>query len=215
MRKNNCIRIAALAAMMLIAGDLAAITVPKSKQFTLRGGLNLFSRCGRESDYQPGENDFPVTPAFMASAAGIGLTFFTSSSFAIGFDVSYGARAKVDLRDPSDGETIRADTPQNLVAVFSLFQYLELSQRTRLFVSFGVGAEYCMAKEVEYVSDLGSRIIISAPANPISPLAVAGIGGQWMFSGTFGIGLECRAFCLFRNPLQFLTSPALTLVLKF
>ncbi|MCX6555924.1 MAG: hypothetical protein NTW95_00595 [Candidatus Aminicenantes bacterium] len=215
MKKNLGLGVVALAVVWLIAGDLAAITVPKKKQFTLRGGLNLFSACGSASDYRPGENDFPVNPAFTAPAAGIGLTFFSSPSAAIGFDVAYGASANVDLRDPADGETIRAATPKSLMAACSLFQYLRLSRRLQFSVSLGAGAEMRMAKGEEYISDLGSRIIISAPAPVISPLAVAGIGWQWLLSREMAVGLECRAFCFFRGPVQFLVSPALTLGLKF
>jgi hypothetical protein len=215
MKRNPKAGVVALAALWLIAGELAAITVAKKKQFTLRGGLNLFSACGSASDYRSGENDFPVTPAFTAPAAGIGLMFFSSPSAAIAFDVAYGASANVDLRDPSDGETIRAATPRNLMAACSLFYYLRLSRRLQFSVSFGAGAEIRMAKEEEYISGLGSRILIGAPAPVISPLVVAGIGGQWMASRELAIGLECRAFCFFRGPIQFLVSPALTLGLKF
>jgi len=215
MKRSLGLSAVALAALWLIAGQLAAITVAKKKQFTLRSGLNLFSACGSVSDYQPGENDFPVAPAFTAPAAGIGLAFFSSPSLAVGVDVVYSASAKVDLRDPSDGETIRASTPKNLMAVCSLFQYLRLSHRLQFSVSLGVGVEMRMAKAEEYISDLGSRIIINAPAPVVSPLAVAGIGGQWLASRELAVGLECRAFCFFRGPIQFLISPALTLGLKF
>jgi hypothetical protein len=215
MKRNLRVVAVALAAVWLTAGELAAITVPQKKQFILRGGLNLFSACGSAGDYRAGENDFPVTPAFTAPAAGIGLTFFSSPSAAIAFDVAYGASANVDLRDPSDGETIRAATPKSLMASCGLFFYLRLSRRLQFSVSFGAGAEIRMANEEEYVSDLGSRILISAPAPAISPLAVAGIGGQWMISREWAIGLECRAFCFFRGPIQFLVSPALALGLKF
>jgi hypothetical protein len=215
MNKNLSLCVIALSAVWLIAADLAAITVPKKKQLTLRGGLNLFSACGSAGDYRAGENDFPVNPAFMAPAVGIGLTFFSSPSSAIGFDVAYGASATVDLRDPSDGETIRAATPKNLTAACSLLKYLPLSRRLKFSASLGIGAEMRMAKEEEYISDLGSRIIIGAPAPAISPLAVAGIGGQWLASRELVVGLECRAFCFFRGPIQFLVAPALILGLKF
>lgn len=215
MKRNLKAGVVVLAAMGLIAGELAAINVPKKKQFTLRGGLNLFSACGSASDYQPGQNDFPVTPAFTAPAVGIGLAFFSSPSAAIAFDVAYGASVHVDLRDPSDGETIRATTPKSLMAACSLFHYLRLSRRLQFSVSFGAGAEIRMAEEEEYVSDLGSRILIGAPAPAISPLAVAGIGGQWLLSRELAVGLECRVFYFFRGPIQFLAAPALTLGLKF
>lgn len=215
MKKNIFICVAILAVMLLAAGNLPAKNSFKKMQFTLRGGLNMFNANGKDSDYKAGENDFPVTPAYKAPVFGSGLTFFTSPSFAIGLDVCYGLSAKVDLRDPSDGETIPVDTPKNLVAALNLFQYFNLSKQMQLFISLGGGAEYRLAEEEEYLSNLGSTIIISAPAKPLAPLAAGGIGLQYMLSDALGINLECSAIYIFRDPAQILVSPALALVLKF
>jgi hypothetical protein len=215
MKKNIFICVVVLAVMVLAPGDLSAKNSFKKTQFTLCGGLNMFRVNGADSDYLTGINDFPVTPAYNAPAFGIGLTFFISPSFAVGFDVRYGFSAKVDLRDPSDGETIQADAPKNLIAEINLFQHFNLSKQMQLFISLGGGGEYRMVEEKEYMSNLGNKIIISAPAKPISPLAAAGIGLQYMFSNALGINLECRVTYIIRDPYQILVSPALALVLKF
>ena len=94
------------------------------KQFCLRGGLGMFSVNGAEGDYAAGANDFPVTPAYQSPAFGFGFAVFTSRSFAVGLDFRYGLSASVDLRDPSDGETISADTPKNLTAAIQSLQIL-------------------------------------------------------------------------------------------
>jgi hypothetical protein len=225
MKKNTLIILTLTTILLLANFQLMAFQQPASKsflkesflrkQFCLRGGLNMFSVNGADSDYMAGTNDFPVTPAYQSPAFGFSFAVFTSRSFAVGLDVLYGLSAKVDLRDPSDGETIPVNMPKNLVAALNLFQYFNLSEQMQLFVSLGGGAEYRMAEEEKYLSNLGSEIIISAPAKPLSPLAAAGIGLQYMLSAALGINLECWATYIFRDPAQVLFSPALALVLKF
>jgi hypothetical protein len=225
MKKNMPIMLTALTILLLANFQLPAIQqqAEKSflkeiflrKQFCLSGGLSMFGVNGKGNDYMAGTNDFPVTPAYQSPAFGLSFAVFMSRSFAVGIDVRYSLSAKVDLHDPSDGETIQVDTPKNLIAAVSLFQYFKLSKRAQLFISLGGGTEYRLAEDMEYVSALGSEISISAPAKPLSPLAAAGIGLQYMFSTALGINLECRATYVFRDPAQILFSPVLALVLKF
>jgi hypothetical protein len=218
MKKNIFIYVAFLAVMLLAAGNLSAINTQnsfKKTQLTLRGGLNMFSVNGADSDYVAGTNDFPVNPAYNATVFGIGLTFFTSPSFAIGFDVRYGFAAKVDLRDPSDGEIVNnVDTPKNLIASFNLYKYFNLSQQMQIFVSLGGGGEYRMADDIDYTGSLGSKIII-AIAKPFSPLAAGGIGFKYMFTDSLGVSLEFQGDYIFRTPAQILISPTLGINLKF
>ena len=225
MKKKPFILLTMIPLLLLVNYGLMAIEPSAKKRFLketflssqicLHVGLNRFSADGADSDYMAGTNDFPVIPAYQSPAFGISCAFFTSRSFAVGVDLSYGLSTSVDLRDPADGETIQADTPKNLLAVFNLFQYFDLSRQMRLFVSLGGGAEYRIAEDREYQSDLGSRIIISAPAKPLSALVAIGMGMQYMFSAALGINLECQADCVFRDSAQLLISPVLALVFKF
>ncbi len=185
------------------------------KQFCLRGGLGLFSANGAVGDYVAGANDFPVTPAYQSPAFGFGFAVFTSRHFAVGLDIRYGLSTSVDLRDPSDGETIPADTPKNLTAVFSLYKYFDFSERLGLYVSIGGGLENLMVEEKEYVSNLGNKIIIAAPEKALSPLAAGGIGLQAMLSRSLGIALDVQGAYILRKAAQILVSPSLGLVLKF
>jgi len=225
MKKNPSIILAAMT-MLLFAGlGLRAIEPAARKksstgrflreQFRLSCGLNMFAASGSNGDYSAGSNDFPVTPAYQSPAFGLGFAHFFSRSFAVGLDVGYGLSAAVDLRDPSDGETVPVDTPKNLIAVLSMLQCLDLSRQMCLFFSLGGGAEYRMGEDREYGSASGSRIIIGAPAKPLSPLAAVGVGLRCMFSPALGVDLECRASYIFRDPVQLLIAPTLALVLKF
>ena len=215
MRKNGTTGVAVIAIMLLAAGSLSADDVFKKTQFTLRAGYGLFQANGDNGDYTPGVNDFPVTPAYSVPVPGIGLAFFTSRSFAVGLNVGYALSGKVDLRDPSDGETVRADTPTSLLAVLSLCRFFPLSRQMELVVSVGGGGEYRMADETEYMSNAGSKIVIAAPEKPFSPLAAAGVGLQYWISSSLALAFECQGVYVFRDPAQVLLSPSLALVLKF
>lgn len=220
MKKNTLIIFSIIFVLLLANVQLMAYQQPAKKsllkkQFCLRGGLNMFGINGADSDYVAGGNDFPTTPAYQGSAFGFSFAVFTSRSFAIGLDVRYGLSASVDLRDPSDGETISVDTPKNLTAVFNLYKYFNFSKRLALYVSIGGGMENLMAEEKEYVSSLGNKIIIVAPENAFSPLAAGNIGLQAMLSRSLGIAFDFQAVYIFRKTAQMLFSPSLALVLKF
>jgi hypothetical protein len=220
MKKNNFVIFAMAAVLLLINGRLMAIRQPArisflKHQFCLHGGLNLFAINGTDSDYVAGINDFPTIPAYQSQAFGLGFSVFTSRSFAVGLDFRYGLSVQIDLRDPSDGETITVDTPNNLSAIFNLYKYFDLSRRLGVVVSLGGGVENLDAEEKEYLSSLGSRIIIAGPEKAISPLASGGIGLQAMLNRSLGIVFDFQALYIFRKTAQMLFSPSLALVLKF
>lgn len=225
MKRNRPIIFTLLTVLLLAHGPLAASPQPAGKsflkrsflkkQFCLRGGLGMFSVNGANRDYKAGANDFPVTPAYQSPAFGLSFAIFTSRSFAVGLDVRYGLSASVDLRDPSDEETIPADTPKNLTAVFNLYKYFDFSRRLGFYISIGGGLENLMVAEKEYVSSLGNKIIIAAPAKALSPLAAGGFGLQAMLSNSLGIALDFQAAYILRKTAQILVSPSLALVLKF
>jgi len=220
MKKNTLIIVTIISMLLLAKMQLVGYQLPvkksfQKKQFCLRGGLNMFGSNGADSDYVAGANDFPVTPAYQSSVLGFGFAFFTSRSFAIGLDIRYGLSAAVDLRDPSDGETIPVDTPKNFTAVFNLYKYFDFSKRLGLYVSVGGGLENLMAEEKEYLSNLGNKIIIAGPDKALSPLAAGALGLQAMLSRSLGLAFDFQAAYVFRKKNQLLLSPSLALVFKF
>ncbi len=215
MKIRHRLEIAFMILLLAAALDLAAAGPARKPQFTLRAGLNLFQACGSDGDYVAGENDFPVTPAHQAPSVGIGLTFASGGSLALGIDVQYGLAATVDLRDPSDGEAVQADTPAALLAVLRLSKSIPLTRALRLIVSVGGGGEFRMGGDQEFVSSLGNRIVLEAPEKPFSPLAAAGAELQARLSPALALALEVRAAYLFRDPAVLLVTPALGLVLGF
>ena len=213
MSKRNFIVIAAVA-LALLAADLPAARTAKKTQLILRAGYNLFQSNGSDGDYVAGENDFPVTPAYGAAALGLGISASRSKSMAFGLDVRYGLAGQVDLRDPSDGEVVQADTPKSLLAVAGITRFFELSSRLQLALTLGAGAEYLMAGDREFVSALGNKIVIPAPEKPFSPLAAVGAGVRARLSDTLGLALEVQGAYILRQNAQLLITPSLGLVLE-
>jgi hypothetical protein len=220
MKKNSLVVIALLVILLPASGQLFSILPPARRsfpklQFSLQGGLNLFAQNGTDGDYVAGSNDFPTVPAYQSQSFGLGFAVFTSRSFSLGLDVRYGLSTQVDLRDPSDGETITVDTPENLIAVLNFRKHFPLARRFSLVVSLGGGVQNLAVKEKEYVSSLGSRIIITRPEKTVSPLAAGGIGLQAMLNRSLGLIFDLQALYVFREKEQMLYSPTVALVLKF
>lgn len=213
MSKRNVIVIAA-AALALLAADLPAARAAKKTQLILRAGYNLFQSNGSDGDYVAGENDFPVTPAYGAAALGLGIHFSRSQSMAYGLDVRYGLAGQVDLRDPSDGEVVRVDTPKSLLAVAGITRFIELSGRLRLALSLGAGVEYLTAGDQEFISALGNKIVIPSPEKPFSPLAAIGAGLRATLNDSLGLAMEVQGAYIFRRSAQLLITPSLGLVLE-
>ena len=235
MRMKQHIAFAVIAFLLLAAGNLAAGTTTKTAkaakaakgkkavkavktakktQFILRAGLNMFQSSGSDGDYIAGVNDFPFTPAHQAPALGIGLNFPGSKSLAFGVNVSYGLSAQVDLRDPSDNETIRVEPPKSILAVLNVAKAIVLSRQMQLLISLGAGGEYRMGGDQEFVSSLGNRIVLSAPKKPFSPLAALAAGVHYMLADSLGVALDVQGAYIFRDPAQLLVTPSLGLILK-
>lgn len=204
-------------AVLLLLSALLLPAAGQRKKFSLAllGGVNLFAASGSDSDYIAGENDFPRSPAYSAPALGLRAAFLVSPRWAWTIDARCGLAAAIDLSDPSDHETVRVDAPEYLTAVAGGQRLFRLSRSLTLTAAVGAGIEYRLAEEKEFFSDLGSRIIISAPAQPLSGLLAAGIGLQYEFAEALAVGVECRATCTLREPALWAVTPALVLALKF
>ncbi len=232
MKMKKHVAFAVIVVLLLAAGNLAAAKTSKTdkaakaaktdkagktarkKQLILRAGLNMFQSSGSDGDYVAGANDFPVTPSYQAPALGIGLVFPGSKSLAFGVNVSYGLSAQVDLRDPSDGETIQVDPPKSLLAVLSAAKAFDISRQMQLLVSLGAGGEYRMGGDQEIVSSLGSRVILSSPEKPFSPLIALAAGLHYLFTDSLGVALDLQGAYIFRDPSLLLITPSLGLILK-
>ncbi|HEX7502335.1 MAG TPA: hypothetical protein VF451_02850 [Acidobacteriota bacterium] len=215
MKPEQLLRMAAFMPLLLSALLLPAAGQRKKVSLALLGGMNLFAASGSDSDYIAGENDFPRSPAYIAPAMGVRGAFLVSLRWAWTIDARYGVAAAIDLRDPSDQETVRVDAPGYLTAVVGGQYFLGLFPALDLYAAIGAGIEYRQVEEKEFISDLGSKIVIAPLAKPLSPLLAAGIGLQYEFADALAMGVECRAMYTLREPALWVVTPALFLALKF
>jgi hypothetical protein len=213
--KPEKLRTAAFVLLLFPALLLPAAGGHKKISLELVGGVNWFAAAGSDSDHVAGENDFPGSPAYSAPALGLRAALLVSPRWAWTFDARYGLSAAIDLRDPSDQETVRVDAPGYLTAVAGGRRLFVLSRSLALHAAIGAGIEYRRVEEREFISDLGSKIIITAPARPLSPLLAADIGLRYEFTAALAIGVECRAACALRRPALWAVTPALVLALRF
>lgn len=214
MKANKSHRVMLSILILLAASNLAAAG-KRGTGLTLLAGWNLFGAVGSDSDYVAGSNDFPATPSCQAPVAGLRLTFGGSRRLSWGLDVRYGTAADVVRRDPSDNETVGVETPRNLTAVLAAQIFMDLGDRLALVLTLGGGAEYRLVEEKTFLSSLGNKIVIPKPEKPYAPLAVAGLGAQYMLGGSLGLVAECRLAFAVRDPAQMIVTPALGLVIGF
>jgi len=214
MNPEKLMRTAVVVLLLFSALLLPAAGQRKKVSLELLGGMNLFAASGSDSDYVAGENDFPRSPAYSAPGLGFRAAFLVSPRWAWTIDARYGNSAAIDLSDPSDHETVRVDAPVYLTAVAGGQRSFRLSRSLILCAMMGAGIEYRLVEEKEFFTDLGSKIIIGAPAQPLSPLLAAGIGLQYEFTAALAVGVECRAAYTLREPALWVVIPAMVLALK-
>jgi hypothetical protein len=139
-------------------------------------GYNL--KAGSDNDYIPGENDFPMTPAYTGLGLGCGLMFNLSDRIALRVTGDYILGSEVEKKDPSDDETVKYRTYDSINILGGMIYRFGIKQR--FFASGGAGFNILNPyadKEAE--GSLGSVVIISAPDSKIN--LMASIGGGIIF----------------------------------
>lgn len=141
----------------------------------LSGAFSLVQEMGSDSDYVPGENDFPVTPSHSEFGGGIGFMFGLSDNLALKIEGDYLLGAEVEKEDPSDGETYTYKTYDNINVLGSLL--FMFGDETKFFISGGAGANILMPyDDKEETGSLGSVIVIQKPDTTVNIMAAAGAG---------------------------------------
>lgn len=213
MKNNTRFWVPVLALMLSASVRLPGAANGGQFNLELLAGMDMLMANGSASDYVPGTNDFPSTPAYRAPSVGIRAAFGMSPRFAWTFDLRYGFSAAIDRRDPSDMETVRVDAPRRLSATTGFRGTFASAGSLAIYAVAGAGIEYLLVEEKEFISDQGSRILVNAPEKPLAPVAAAGLGLQYKI-GALALGLECRATCAFREPVQLALAPVLTFALR-
>jgi len=147
----------------------------KKLSILVHASFSLAQKMGSVDEYEPGENDFPITPTHTGLGGGLDTIIDLSEKFAFQLSADYLSGAEVKKLDPSDGETYLYKTYDNINIMGSVLFKVSLS--SPFFISFGGGMNIlCPYADREVSGSLGSIIILEAPDKTINPMAALGGG---------------------------------------
>lgn len=162
-------------------------------QVAFQVGVQRHFAYGSETDYVPGENDFPVTPAHNASVFALSMSYAFKPWLALEYDGRFIGAAKLALSDPSDGDVLRCRSNRHFSFALGLV-FRAPRGRLRPYVAVGGGLDRLEAKEETVVSDHGYEIYLAAPPESelIAPLIQLGGGVEVGVFKMIGIRLDGR-----------------------
>ena len=173
---------------MVSAQKKVDIQDKKSFHIILNGAFSLVQAMGSDSDYVPGENDFPVTPSHSEYGGGLGFMFDLSDNLSLKIEGEYLLGAEVVKEDPSDGETYTYKTYDNLNVIGSLLY--TFGEETKFFISAGGGVNILMPyDDKEETGSMGSIILIEKPETTMNMMAAFG-GGVLLETSSMLIKIE-------------------------
>lgn len=200
----SCLVVIALLAMPAMVSAQKKVDIQDKKNFyiLLNGAFSLVQEMGSESDYVPGENDFPITPSHSEYGGGIGFMFGLSDDLALKIEGEYLLGAEVEKEDPSDGETYTYKTYDNLNVVGSLLY--SFGDETKFFISAGGGVNILMPyDDKQETGSLGSIILIEKPDTTTNLMAAFG-AGVMLQTGSMIIKIEGQYEMIFDYEKNFI-----------
>lgn len=189
-----------IAFCFLALGAASAAGDQRSWTLAVFGGVNRYSVYGSTTDYISGENDFPVTPAHAPAVAGLAIGR-AAGPLLFELDARWTFPARVQLTDPSDGDTLSLKTSPHVSLALNVV-YSPFGGAVRPFAAAGGGADVVFAGDATYTTAYGYRLDVPAPrtADRFDPEAHAGGGLMAFFGPALGIRCEVRAVWVFDKP---------------
>lgn len=148
----------------------------KRLHFVVTGMFYQQMQMGSDSDYLPGENDFPVTPSFTGFGLGLGFLMDISKKFALQVSADYVFGGEVQKIDPSDSEFFLYKTYNT--ANFLASGVLKLnSRKIQSFLTAGGGLSMLLPyDDSEDTGSTGSIVLVEAPDKKTYPMLMLGGG---------------------------------------
>jgi outer membrane protein W len=189
-----------LAFSVLFTMALAAgLAQEKKTAFSLFGGIHSVLKYGSESDYSPGDNDFPMTPAHTPPTFGLSFLYQFSGLLGLEVDGRYTLSSKVTLTDPSDGDTVSVDTLQHAGLTLNALIFLG-NGSFRPYLALGAGGDIALsAKEQTLTTSLGYEVTFLPPDKKTEVVADAGLGLMFNIGPALGLRLDVRYLMLPKN----------------
>ncbi|HEX9901536.1 MAG TPA: outer membrane beta-barrel protein [Acidobacteriota bacterium] len=181
--------------MVLAAG----FAQEKKTAFSLFGGIHYVLKYGSESDYSPGDNDFPTTPAHTPPTFGLSFLYQFSGLLGLEVDGRYTLSSKVTLTDPSDGDTVSVDTLRHAGLTLNVLLFLG-NGSFRPYLTLGAGSDVALgAKEQTLTTSLGYEVTFLPPEQKAELMADAGLGLMFNMGPMLGLRLDVRYLILPKN----------------
>lgn len=163
-----------------------------NNRIALTGGINHVFEYGSESDYAPGTNDFPITPAHNNFMMSLSYTRTFSSLYGIQMDFRSHTSVPLKLTDPSDGDEIQIDGAGHLTVTFNLLYFLSKSD-IKPYMLAGVGLDFLTnTKEQNVTSRYGYPVTIEPSDKKADFCFNIGGGMDYSVGKKFGLNLELR-----------------------
>ena len=163
----------------------------KNNQVSIIGGGILINESGDVSEYEPGFNDFPVTPAHKSGSFGFSYARFLPRNIGLELDFKYNIGTRVTLIDPSDQERFDLDTCNNYSFTGNLL-YMISRKTLQPYLAGGVGINILRAYNKEVTSSQGNIIIIKPPEKTNNFTYNIGGGLIYAFKPSIGLRLDLR-----------------------
>ena len=175
--------------LALLSFGPAAVMKPETKGGCYLFGMgNLVNRLGSEGDYRFGTNDFCITSAHLNFGFGLGVSYYVWKNLFLALESNLNLSGSATMTDPSDEDTVKVDTYQNLSAFLILGYDIVRSQSSAVSLSGGGGINLLLnAESKRYTSELGYIAAIAAPERKVNAAFIAGISGERMFSRHLGV----------------------------
>lgn len=193
---------------------LIASSASSEVRLYLFGKANFVASSGSESDYEPGENDFPLTSSHKNYGAGFGLTL--GSTLFIGIEGHYNLNGKAILTDSSDNDTVEVDTEKYISGFLTVGLNIIKSRSLRLYISGGGGScRYSAGETRTYVSKFGYETEIYPPEEKSCLAGFGGAGLELYINQSSGLVLAGRYLYLSLEQPQTVLMAMAGLIWKF
>ncbi len=180
------------AAVLVAVLGAGGLSLDGATRVYLFGQSQFFYASGSESDYIPGENDFPLTSPHQTYGPGFRITA-GSRSFFLGLEGQYNFSGIVTLTDPSDGDKVPIGTYPYLSGYVLAGLNIIYTESIRIFVTAGSGVYHALNVETrKYTSDFGYETLIERPDSKTPFAGFGGLGMDFRLNRQMGLFFEGR-----------------------
>ncbi len=201
-------------ALICLTTMLPLTAAGKKPIVTAWGGISFLPDQGSAAKYEFGSNDFAIIRAHRLPQIGLAIALPVGNIFQLGLEGWLIPGGQATMEDPSDLDTVVADTAGQMRAGLTAQTRLISGRRIEVAVQAGVGLAFLTGtgKQV-LVSRLGSRTIIAPPEAKACATLFVGVRAEGALSRNLALVVSVRHAYLGVKPTSW--SPAVLAGLAF